>query len=41
MEMFRLLHAVLGGVVTTRNSTEGGFFTYARTEGYLRLVFNY
>jgi hypothetical protein len=41
MEMFRLLHAVLGGVVTTRNSTEGGFFTYARTEGYLKLVFNY
>jgi hypothetical protein len=41
VEVFRLLHAVLGGVVTTRSSTEGGFFTYNRTEGYLRLQLSY
>ena len=41
IELLRVLHAVLGGVITSRDSTEGGFYTYARTEGYLKLQFNY
>jgi hypothetical protein len=41
IEVLRLLHAVLGGAITTRDSTDGGFYTYARTEGYLKLQFNY
>jgi hypothetical protein len=41
IELLRVLHAVLGGAITSRDSTEGGFYTYARTEGYLKLQFNY
>ena len=41
IEFLRVLHAVLGGAFTSRDSTEGGFYTYARTEGYLKLQFNY
>ena len=40
-EAFRLLHVVLGGVLTSRSSTEAGFYAYQRAEVYLRLVASY
>ena len=41
IEAFRLVHVVLGGVLTSRDSTASGFYVYQRTEVYLRLVASY
>ena len=40
-EFTRNVHAALGGVLTTRNSTENGVFNYSRGEAFARLSLAY
>ena len=41
IEAFRILHFVVGGVLTSRDSTAASFYVYQRAEAYLRLVLSY
>ena len=41
VEIFRMLHTAVGTVLTTRNSSLGGVFTYNRAEIYFRVNFTY
>jgi len=41
VEVFRMFHTALGTVLTTRDSSLGGVFTYQRAEVYVRLNFTY
>jgi len=41
VELFRMLHASIGAILTSRDSSLGGVFTYQRTEAFIRLNFTY
>ena len=41
VEIFRMFHTALGAVLSSRDSSYGGLFTYNRKEVFLRLNFTY
>ena len=41
IEALRLLHVIVGGIFTTRDSSSGSPYVYHRSEAYLRLVLSY